>query len=770
MRPLLAGLFTVFALVPLGAAAPPAAGDATALKAHPRIFLTPAKLKTLRQRAKSGSASWKALKAQCNTYLKGKVSWPDGNDYPGNGIGEGYQGGGYFAAAANLGLCYQVLRTTDKTKAAKYAKKGIDVLTKMSAPYGSGQHGENPIRDSGYGVRFYGTGMALGFDWLFPKLTSTLKKRIDTSLNSWLSTYENDGFENDFPQGNYFAGYYAAKGLAGLATEGNTAHGNSTWTDWLNNVHGDMVQPYYEANLSGGGWPEGWNYGPLGVLNMSWPILAAKTAKGLNLVNPAGKPYSFPLTTPRYALYFTWPNQKTMEDSGLVYDGNDPTAARPSFFGDEAGLLEAWGDPFAPVFHSFAQEVRTAQPTEDSDADAHKWDTFLFWNPKAATATYTTLPLSYLAKGMEMGAVRSSWSNDAVWGAFIGGPHTNFPDAGEEMPDKGSLAIVRGGRELLVNSWAALLRNTPGTNDGSDYFSLVYDNVFGSPPDGNRDIFNVFYTDPEPLGQGTALRSDDARTTMSRFEDGGTYVAMRSLYLEDNYPQYPDGEDKSITSWTRDVVYLRSELFVVYDRTTVTDPATSQWMSFHLSQPTTAGADPAPGVHRFDVGSGASYAGTVETVFPVGHTAAVAGLFGKHKIDRLTVRPGQPSAENRWLTVFDPATTKASAAEALPLSQANGSIELGDMLGVVLKTSSKNFAVLAGAGAVGPVSGEVKYSVPAAQTLHVVTDLVGNTSYSVTGSVSGGNVVVDVKPGSGFTSSATGVVSFQTTATGGVTP
>jgi hypothetical protein len=526
-----------------------------------------------------------------------------------------------------------------------------------------------------------------------------------------------------------------------------------------------MVQPYYATNLSGGGWPEGWNYGPLGTLNMSWPTLAAKTALGLDLAHASGAPYLFPLTSPRYLLYFTWPDLLTLEDSGFVYEGDEPTPARPSLFEDEAGLLEAFGDPFAPKFHAFAQDVRAAGPLDPADAGTHLWEDFLFWNPNAASAGYKSLPLSLLAKGMEMGAVRSSWETGAVWGAFTGGPHINFPDAGEELPDKGSLAIVRGGRNFLVNTWAALLRNTPGTEDGGQYFNPLYDNVFG----GNRDIFNAFYAGASPYGQGTYLRSDGNRSKLTRFEDGGSYVAMRAVHLEDNYPQQ-DGQPKTITSWTRDVVYLRPELFVVYDRTSVASKAVPQWLNFHLARPVTQGASPTPGVGRFDAGTGSSYAGTVETVLPVGHQDAVTGLFATHKVDRLTVTAGAPAKDNRWLTVFDPASSAGAAATARPLTQANGRIVLGAMLGVSLHTSARNYAVLAGAGGGSPVTGEVKYSVPAALTRNVVTDLAPKTSYTVQATVSGANLIVDLTPGAGLTTSASGALSFQTTAAGAVSP
>jgi hypothetical protein len=226
MRLLIAALLGVATLTIFSISA---SGSPTSFSAHPRIFLSPGTLSALRQRAQAGAASWKTLKAQCDLYLTGTVEWPDGQDYPdGGSIGEGYQGSGYYPAIANLGLCYQVVRQSNPTLAAQYATKGRDVLTKMSAPYGAGQHGEDPHRDSGYGVRFYSSGMAMGFDWLYPTLPASLRSRIDTSENAWLSAFASSGFEHDFPQGNYFAGYYDAKALTGLALAGATTHGG-TW-------------------------------------------------------------------------------------------------------------------------------------------------------------------------------------------------------------------------------------------------------------------------------------------------------------------------------------------------------------------------------------------------------------------------------------------------------------------------------------------------------------------------------------------------------------
>lgn len=736
-------IVALVAAVACSASSPDAGGSQprSASQGHPRVFLDGPTLKTLRARAKAGSTAWKALQAQCNTYLKGKVEWPDGNDYADPGIGEGYQGSGYFGAVANLGLCYQVTRTTNKKKANAYAARGVDVLTKLSTP--AGQHEVDPLRDSGYGIRFYGLGMALGFDWLYPALSSSLKRRIDAALDTWIEAYERDGFEHTFPQGNYFAGYYAAKGIAGLALQGETPHGAGWWSDWLNRVHRQLVQPYYSANLAGGGWPEGWNYGPLGTLNMGWPALAAKTAKGLDLT----RDYAFPLASARYALYFTWPSLLSLEDSGEMHSGPNPSATSRAFFAVEAGLLEAFGSPLAPAFHRFADTLRATQSSEGEEPALHRWEEFLFWNPSAAQAPYQSLPLSHLAAGMDKGAVRSSWSTDAVWGSFTAGPYVSYPDAGKEYFDKGALTIVRGGRPFVVNTAGALARDLPGQEDGGQYFGPVYDELFG----GNRSLFNVFYTASEPRGQGAYSRADGSRTAMTRFEDGGSFVAMRASHLEDNYPQ-SDSQDRTISAWTREVVYLRPSVFVVYDRTEVTDPSLDQWLAFHVS------AEPHASGSAYDVGSGSTYAGRVQTLLPAGASVRVVDTFDAHKVYRVEIHPGAAAADNRWVTVLDAAASPGTA-------ETSSVLHAGGMDGALVQMPAWNAAVLAGS----PASA-IDYSIPARATRHVLTDLSPSQTYTVTAAAAGGSLTVHVAPGAGSAASATGVLSFETSPGGAVSP
>ena len=726
----------------LAAWAPPeaaaTAATTAAIGAHPRIFLEPSTLSRLRARARRGDPAWRALHGRCDEYRADTVEWPDGDNYPPDGgIGAGYQGDGYYPALLDAGLCYQVALGIDPARAARYGEVGAAVLEHMSAP--NGPHAPNTLRDSGYGVRFYASGMSIGYDWLYQALSPEERARVVSAIARWLADFERAGFENSFPQGNYFAGYYAAKGYAGMALAGDVAQGDEMRRDWLGRVHGRLVQPYYAANLFGGGWPEGWNYGPVGGVNMSLPTLAARTALGIDLIHARGHRYLYPVANPRFILYFTWPSMTTFEDSSALYSTDNPSVAAPWLFTTEAGLLTALHDPFAPRFHSYARVARRAQPGGQLGGDWDLWENFLFWDDRTPERSYRTMPLSYYARGIEMVAVRSSWSRNAVWGAFKAGPYINYPDNGEEYFDKGSLAIVNGNRPFLVNANGALLRDTPGTSDGDAYYQPIYNDLFS----GNRDIFNIFYVNrPAPWGQTNRLRRDGARTHVDLFEDGGSYVLMRGAHLEDEYPR---SGSSTIRSWTRTVAYVRPRTFVVYDRTSVTDPGLDQWLAFHLGARPAVGSS---GSSRYDVVGRTGYAGSVDTVLPAGHTEAVAGLFGGRKVFRLEIRPGERARVHQWLTVLDAAASPSQAATASVITA------IGEPAGVLLRRPGGSQALLLGAH--DPA--DVHYSLPAGPTSNLLAGLHPGATYTV--HASGGQV--DVRPGPGLRASRAGVIAFRT--------
>jgi hypothetical protein len=721
---------------------------------HPRVLLDAAAVEALRQRARDDDPEWIALRDRCDFYLLGHVNPPGVDRYPdGGSIGEGYQFDEYFAAVCNVGLAYVVAQGVDAERARRYGAKGVEILHQMSTPEGD-LHAPDPLRDQGYGIRYAGVGMALAYDWLSDAMTPEERFRVYTAINRWLAAYEEGGLGRDHVQGNYVAGYIAAKALAALATEGDNPLAGAHWEDFLERVHEGMVRPYYDANLGGAGWPEGLHYGPSAIVNMLLPVAAAKTAKDLDLVNTP-TPYGFALAAARAIMHQTSPSLLRMDDRGTLRDQPEPVPAPVREITQLAGMLPLWADPMAPAFHRFAADVRAANP-DSGPRHWRLWSDFLFFAPGAPEEDYTTGPPSSFARGMETGAVRSSWQRDAVWAILGGGPYTANPNIGEQLFDAGSLSIARGDRSFLVNV-GELFR---GSGPNPDQF--IYDQMFSD--DAPRGLFSILLTgSPTPGGQQARTRADGARTHMSAFEDRASHVLMRASHLEDMYVRDHATEPAAISSWDRTVLYLRPGLFAVHDRTTVTSASAEPRIRWQVAHAPARAAAPSAGVSRYDVGTDDRYAGTVSVLLPAGHLEEInAAVFDGSEVAHLDVRPGSEAEQQHdWLAVLDPAADCAEAAHVIRLSNADGNVLDGGAVGALLQSGDGDCAVLFSGGVAGAtIAGRLRYRLPAAPTLNVVADLAPGATYTVTTTADPGGVLVELVPGPGSPASRAGVLSF----------
>jgi len=676
----------------------PAAPVAQLSDDRPRLFLSDDVRTALRARAAANTPEWAALHARCDGYLPGKVEFPDGADYPGKGnVGEGYQGQGYFVPLLELSLCHQI-----DPRALGYAQKGVEILRKMSEPEGA--HAPKPERDSVYGIRFFGVGMAIAYDWLYAEMSSDDRRRIAAALERWITAYEKSGFGRDHPQGNYFAGYYSAKALAALATESREGgHGDKAWRDFLERVHLRKVAPFYAAHMEGGGWPEGWGYGTLASLNMSLPSWAAKTAKGIDLVRGTDPAFGFPLDQAHYLMHFSWPSKKTLDDRGTHHASDAPSAFDPMLAYAAWWFASVGGDPLAPSFHRFAREVREASGVREVEP----WAAMLFWDEQAPEATLDNVPRSYVARGMQSVAMRSSWDRNAVWASFSAGPYVNNPDSGEMLFDQGSLSVVRGDKPLLVYAPTALIKSSKGTQDGARLEQKVYDSLFGDKAE--RSLFNVFYAKTGNVPRYGQIANPAAKTALGRYEDRGAFVAVRGDRLEEVY------RPGTVVSWSRQVVYLRPSLFVIEDRTEALEPRADQWLAFHTSRPLLE-----RGNGSWDVGDDQSFAGRLTTLLPRGNKTKVVDLFSANKVWRAEVHAASPRARQTWLTVFDAADSRERSAQSALLTFSEGKAE-----GVTLRTKEGNSVVVF-------ATNDAPLSYAAWPGVHVIADLPPDSAYDVT--------------------------------------
>ena len=744
---------------------------------HPRLLLDSATLTALRANAAANTAEWQQLKAVCDSFIGGTVNYPTQNAYPDlPNLGSGYQGESYLPALLAEGMCYQVLKSSNASAAAPYGAKAVDILVKMSAPFstGSGNQGVDPCTDSGYGIRFYGVGYGLGYDWVYELLTAAQRSQVYTTANAWLTAWEKPGgcadFEYEHPQSNYFAGYFHAKAVIALGTYGDNPSAPAEWNDWYLNQFGNRVQPYYAQHLLGGGWPEGFgNYAPLGILNMSLPAREVMTATGQDIVH-ASAAYSYPLDSADYAMQFTWPSLAYFDDRDTNRSSSDaqpPGTSQVGMFQQILGELAYWKSPKAAVMNQYLSLVKAASSNFNP---ADPWLSFLETTPAAPTASLTTLPLSYLAPGMSAVAARSDWTTGASWMSFRAGPYVNNPAQGEEYFDQGSLAVVRGATPLLLNASGWVVHNPNGTAEETNVYNDNYGSTNGTVYMGNRQIYNIFYvrnmsgnTVVDPYGQAANTTEDNqVRTQVSSYEDGGDYVYLLATHIEDMYRTFAAGP--AVVAWAREVVYLRPDRFVVYDRTTEGSTNYDQYMAWHFPASPVAGTT-ATGQKRLDVTYNGQYAGAMTTVLPLNATlTTIAQYPGSNPVKawQVQVRPPNKTVTQQWLTVFDTSSSAATVAKALAVTVTQGAV-----VGVSLTAADGNSVVISSSGAPGvPISGAIAYAVPALAAQHVVTDLVPATGYTITVSTSGSTQTVTVTPGGTRMSSARGVLDFYVSAAG----
>lgn len=750
---------------------------------HPRLILDSGLLASLRARATGNTPQWQALKTYCDSFIGGKVNYPDESPYPDRpDIGQAYQGEGYWPALLGEALCYQTLKTANPSAAAPYGAKAVDILLKISLPF-PGPHSEDPCTDNGYVIRFFGVLMGIGYDWLYELLTPAQRTQVYTTANKWVTTWETDScssFAYAHPQGNYFAGYFHAKAAIALATYGDNPSAPAQWDDWQNkqfrtagnNPPHIGVLPYYQQHLTGGGWPEGFgNYGPLATLNMSLPIWETKTATGTDLVQ-AASPFTYPLDMAEYAMHFTWPSRDYFDDRDDNHANGDssqpaPGTANAGMFIHLLGIARYWNSPHANALQQYLNEVDAATGGFAID----EWEAFLFRDPNGATAPLSSLPLSHFASGMNAVAARSDWTTAATWMSFRAGPYVNNPGAGHELFDQGSLALVHGKIPLLVNGTGWIVHEPGGNDDESnvladDYGDFNPNNVYS----GNRVLNNIFYVRNmsgaslvEPFGQSPNTTEDDnVHTRVSNFEDGGSYVYTLATKLEDMYRPFAAGP--GVATWSRQVVYLRPNRVVVYDRTQKGRADYDQYLAFNFpGAPTSAAA--AAGTTRMNVSYAGNFAGAMTSVLPAGATSKPFAMYPgapSNKVWQLQLRAPDASASQRWLTVFDLSGSATAVAQATSVT-----VDTSNAVGARLAASDGNSVVLSSTGNAGTaIAGPVAYRIPATAAHHVLTELSPSSGYSIAVVVANGEHRITVTAGGPYTTSANGVLEFRTAADG----
>jgi len=704
-----------------------------------RLYLTPTVLQSLQARAAAQDPAWTALKAHCDGLAGGTFNTPSQPAYPNfPDVGQGYEGDGYLPEVMNLGLCYRVESGVDDASAATHGAAGARLLEAMSTTVAAG--GQDPSTDDGYGIRNYGVAMATGFDWLYPALSAADIAAVVTSLNSWVTWFDAQGLSNGEPIGNYFEGYLLAKTATAIGTAGDNPSTVAYWADVQTRMWTQLVQPQFTASMSGGGWPEGWEYGPRSLENYLEFLMAVQTGQQLDWWSEAPNARD----EAAYITYFAWPSRLHMDDQGTVHSGVPltPPGVTMAYL---SGMLAWNADPYAAT----ARSATAAFLATNSDVFA-PWESFLYWDTSLPLADYTQQPLSYFARGPNHVAVRSTWAADAVWGSFVSGTYIDAQASGEQSFNEGSIAVVSGDQPVLVNAtgWLAEADGNPGE-------TFVYADQWGNE---TRLLANTFFE--AGTKQGTQAPGT-ASTHIVHYEEGGSYARARGLNLEGMY--MPAG---AVTQFTRDFVYLRPGTFVAYDRTTVADGTVDQWTSWHTPTLPTLVATSDPTQVRFDISVAGAVVGSVRSLLPENVTSQIVNMMGT--VSRIEDHAPVHAGATDWLTVV---SVGADPPEEVRLSVADGNVTTGGAVGVLVLGARNGVVLFSNDHAAVLQLGAVTYEV--AQTAvadHVLIDIAPSTTgYGVAAKVSSGVITVAVTPGGAFQPTPEGTLVFAVALDGTVT-
>lgn len=678
-------------------------------------------------------------------------------------MGNAYQGDLQFLAVASFALCYQV------TGNATYAQKAVTLLTTNDcANLKTDTYGCSPLyfnlynTDDGYGVRNFVPALALAYDWLYPYMSTavsvsdltatTLGGAIIQRMNAWLTWYAksgychvNDGNCESFSGAhtgvgiaNYFSGYLMAQSMAAIAIGGDDSTGAAVYA-MANTVFnagiGDM-----DLYLPDGHHPEG-SYGA-GVYER---YLLGATALRWGTGNTAYLNSKWMMNYANFKLAAVTNDGKFYLDDGwwhwdIAATSNDSLVS---------GYAYGWGSAIGQNVAAYLSTISATAPVSGDDA----WRTFLFYDPAATATPAANLAKSYSAPTVGVALMRSDWaSTSATWSSLQISRWTD-PE-GEAYPNAGQLEIYKGSG-LLINAGFGD-RTGSSQADTASYFNTF---SFENRTDGGSKSQLWFATSgcPNPTG------SDPIG--MKKFNDGSDYV-FASGEFSAAYQKSCSAAGVPANFVVRNELYLRPDLFFIYDQVSVKNGTPTE----HFHFPTSPVANSST---QWTITSGKGLL-QVASISPAVTATVVSqpassikysdGTDGPQVANyHLTMAASTQASYQSFLTVFRAALSTGSYP--FPTMQAlTPSIGAGVRVsGMQASENATPLIVVFADNSQNTPSTAVQYAVPSsAGAYHYVSLLQPNMVYQVTKSISGAQTTISVTPSTAgnITSDAAGVIRF----------
>ncbi len=747
---------------------------------HPRIFLTPGRLASLRARVSADNPRWTAL------------------------LGEAEASDGDKVAKA---LVRQVL---DEPAYCSGTGGAIDLAL---AEIASGQTWSTQAGD-----------IALVYDWCHDELDASDR---DTILD-WFATVSSDG--DDIPGwGNYWPRWGYSFAFMGLATLGETSAARGWMDEYGENRFGAFDIDNLDRIAAGGGWPEGTVYDWIANLWRVEAVEGWRTATGENLFEATQ------WFRQRLGYLPTLWLPGTADSWGHLYHpyiGHGDAERNRGPMADYGRIMAEIligafpDDPDARVLQGLL-----ATPPVDHPDDFLAHLEFLFFDPDEATSPPSST--GHLAAGTGEVFFRSGWptgaaddSPDATVIQF----HCGDRFAYHQHYEQGAFTLFAGEPLLLdsgvysgeglsyhdVNYYVrTIAHNTLVVYNPSEDLSAARPDAVSNdggqrpPYPGTRAPSSVAYLEENaPIYETGDVLAWQNGDDLGYVVGDATAAYNSTLW---NQAEHTDlsGNVAKVSRFRRELVYLREspgrpgEAVILYDRVGVTDPSFSgenTKLLFHvLEQPTVDGpsTDVSPGETLFTAPSTATVSApggaraTLRFVLPaLRHVRRVGGRGEKSfwvfdaNYDwhwsasepqprpvndfedtpwgewRLELEPADTALDHRFLTaIFPDRSGTATPPQTEPLS--GSGVE-----GVLMRWSERADAVVFSATDDGePLADTVDYTVPSTLPVsHTVLDAPPGSRWllTVTNGIGSRTVTLTRDASGTLLASDAGVLRFST--------
>lgn len=377
-------------------------------KAHPRLWLTPARLALLRRKAETESFDFLQFRRVVDTYyLPRRTSSPGwGREDP-----------------SSLALLWHA------TGRREYLARARDDLLEIAR-----QHYHSSLK--GNGMALGGAYFPLAFDWLYNDLSESERKECQEELERGLQALKPGTTGLRWDDSGQMVGEWAAATLSALALTGHSDAGEAGLKHFLGPDSQWRAVRQFLAQSQGGLPRGGSEYGAAVLQQVLLAGEGLRVAGGIQL--PADPPFASQVA---YGMIYG----STPDGAPIPYGDMDnldeplwwrrvPPQSWP-LAGLALGALDPAGKE-AALLHNFVEETLGRSPLANSQRFA------LGYDPTAPERDYTrALPLDYYAPGQGFIIARSGWGPSATLVTFqcSGGP----PD--HAHADQGSFMLYRKG-------------------------------------------------------------------------------------------------------------------------------------------------------------------------------------------------------------------------------------------------------------------------------------------------------------------------------------